>query len=42
MILEWVLLAWLLKKLLDRFMLRTMTAEEYQSILKDSKWLSSI
>jgi len=40
MILEWILIAYILKRILDRGMLQTMTPEEYERILKGNHlWL---
>lgn len=34
MILEWILIAWIAKRLLDSVVLREMTREEYRRILE--------
>lgn len=37
MIVEWILVAWILKKILDPVFMRHMSQEEYQRILQGKK-----
>ena len=38
MILEWILVAWILKKILDPIFMRHMSAEEYRRIQRQSNF----